>query len=146
MRLRMAMQADVSIYVLDPNGAQASQRSRAENSNPNSRYTADGYTEADEPGGQRRPRSPSWPTQSRGPLDGARYLAEESGGIAVVNTNDLQGGIERMVRDTSSYYLLGYHSTNTRTDGKFRRNDVKVSRSGVRVVHRNGYFAARESR
>jgi hypothetical protein len=85
-------------------------------------------------------------TQSRGPLDGARYLAEESGGIAVVNTNDLQGGIERMVRETSSYYLLGYHSTNNRTDGKFRRNEVRVSRPGVRAVHRNGYFAARESR
>jgi len=143
--LRMAMQADVSIYVLDPNGAQASQRTSAENSNPNSRYTVEGNTEATNQAA-RQAAFAELTQQSRGPLDGARYLAEESGGIAVVNTNDLQGGIERMVRDTSSYYLLGYHSTNLRTDGKFRRNDVKVSRSSVRVVHRNGYFAARESR
>ena len=82
----------------------------------------------------------------RGPLDGARYLAEESGGIAVVNTNDLQRGLERIVRDTSSYYLLGYHSTNNRADGKFRRNEVTVARKDARVVHRNGYFAARQAR
>jgi len=143
--LRMAMQSDVSIYLIDPLGLQASQRSQAENSNPNSRYGVEGYTELSSQAAARAAFA-EMKTQYRGPLDGARYLAEESGGVAVVNTNDLQNGFERMVRDTSAYYLLGYNSTNSRTDGKFRRNEVKVARTGVRVVHRNGYFAARTSR
>jgi hypothetical protein len=45
------------------------------------------------------------------------------------------------VRDLSSYYLLGYYSTNTKLDGKFRTIDVKVTRPGVTVSARKGYFA-----
>jgi hypothetical protein len=60
--------------------------------------------------------------------------------------NDLRPGLDRMVREISSYYLLGYYSTNARTDGKFRRNQVTVARKGARVAHRNGYFAARGSK
>ena len=144
--LRVTMQSDVSIYVLDPRGLDPSRRSRAENSNPNSRYIPEiGYSEASN-GAAARAAFAEMRTGLRGPLDGARYLAEESGGLAVVNTNDLQRGFDRIVHDASSYYLLGYHSTNTRSDGKFRRNQVTVARRGVRVVHRNGYFAARQAR
>ncbi|RPI47623.1 MAG: VWA domain-containing protein, partial [Acidobacteria bacterium] len=143
--LRATMQADVSIYVVDPKGLTASDRSPAENSNPNSRYVDGGYSEASNEEAARAAFA-DMKAQSRGPADGARYLAEESGGIAVVNTNDLQRGLDRIVRDASSYYLLGYHSTNNRTDGRFRRNQVAVSRKDVRVVHRNGYFAARQAR
>jgi hypothetical protein len=144
--LRTAMRADVSIYVIDPIGLDGAQRrSRAENDNPNSRYVADSNVEAANEQAARAAFG-EWRTGVRGPLDGARYLAEESGGIALLNMSDLRPGLDRLVRDISSYYLLGYYSTNNRPDGKFRRNEVKVSRSGVRVVHRNGYFAARESR
>jgi hypothetical protein len=144
--LRVAMQSDVSIYVVDPTGLNNTQRrSRAENSNPNSRLTSEGYSEAVS-GEAARAAFAEMRTGVRGPLDGARYLAEESGGIALVNMNDLGPGLDRIVADTSAYYLLGYRSTNTRADGKFRKNQVIVAKSGVRVVHRNGYFAPRETR
>ncbi len=144
--LRSTMQSDVSVYVVDPTGLdRVERRSRAENDNPNSRLGDGGYTEASNDQAARASFR-AWRSALRGPLDGARYLAEESGGIAVVNTNDLQSGLDRIVRDASSYYLLGYHSTNNRADGKFRRNQVSVARRDARVVHRNGYFAARQAR
>jgi VWFA-related protein len=143
--LRVSMQSDVTIYVIDPTGLdRANRRSRSQNDNPNSRLTAGGSSEASS-GAAARASFAEWRGAVRGPLDGARYLAEQSGGMALVNMNDLGPALDRMVADTSSYYLLGYHSTNNRTDGKFRRNQVMVRRGGVRVVHRNGYFAARQT-
>ena len=70
-----------------------------------------------------------------------RELAENTDGIAVVNTNDLRGGLRRIADDVSAYYLLGYYSTNTKFDGKFRKIDVKVTRPGLSVHARRGYLA-----
>jgi VWFA-related protein len=139
--LRVTMQSDVSIYLVDPVGLSAAKRrSNAEYANPNYRYDHPGALSN---GAAARAAFQDFRTTVRGPFDGARYLAEESGGIALVNMNDLAPGLDRMVREISAYYLLGYYSTNARTDGRFRRNQVTVARKDVRVVHRNGYFAAR---
>jgi VWFA-related protein len=144
--LRVTMQTDVTIHVIDPVGlTRAQKRSNAEHANPNSTYAAGAYTELSH-GQAARAAFGDFRTSVRGPFDGARYLAEESGGIALVNMIDLRPGLDRIVREMSSYYLLGYYSTNARTDGKFRRNHVTVARKDVRVVHRNGYFAARGSK
>ena len=140
--LRIAMQSDVSIYTIDPGGLNTSLRSRAEHANPNSSYGAGGYTEASNAAAARFAFGAAR-SESRGPDDAARYLAEESGGFAVVNTNSLSEGFARVVRENSSYYLLGYYSTNTTADGKVRRNEIKVPRSGVRVVYRASYRAAK---
>jgi VWFA-related protein len=140
--LRMAMQSDVSIYTIDPGGLNTSLRSRAEHANPNSTYSGGAYSEASN-GAAARAAFSSARTESRGPDDAARYLAEQSGGFAVVNTNSLSAGFERVARENSSYYLLGYYSTNHRADGQARRNEVKVARTGVRVVHRASYLAPR---
>jgi VWFA-related protein len=68
-------------------------------------------------------------------------LATATDGIAVVNSNDLDRGLRRMAEDLTSYYLLGYYSTNTRMDGAFRRISVRVKRPGVEVRARRGYRA-----
>ena len=73
--------------------------------------------------------------------DSLRTLAEETGGFALVNTNDISGGFQRLVRENSSYYVLGYQPTNNRRDGKFRNVDVRVRRPWLRVVARRGYVA-----
>jgi len=68
-----------------------------------------------------------------------RYLAEETDGVAVVNTNNIEPALARIVDDLSSYYLLGYYSTNTELDGRYRNIKVRVTRPGVDLRHRRGY-------
>lgn len=71
--------------------------------------------------------------------DSLRELAGNTDGLAVVNTNDIDGALRRIVADLSSYYLLGYYSTNTRLDGRFRNIIVRVRRPDVEVRARRGY-------
>ena len=76
-----------------------------------------------------------------GRLTSLRTLAEATDGLAIVDSNDLSGGLRRVVADLSSYYLLGYYS-NGRLDGKFHSITVRVKRPGVNVRARRGYLAA----
>jgi hypothetical protein len=73
------------------------------------------------------------------------YLADRTGGLAYDNGNDLNWGLDRMLDDQAGYYLLGYHtpegtlnSKNSRTD--FHRIQVKVTRAGLHVRSRYGFF------
>ena len=75
-------------------------------------------------------------------IETLRTLATDTDGIAVVDTNDLEKGLRRVVDDLTSYYLLGYYSTNGKNDGKFRKITVRVKRPGVDVRARRGYRAA----
>lgn len=68
-------------------------------------------------------------------------LANNTDGIAVVNTNDLKAGLQRVTDQLRAYYLLGYYSTNRKFDGKARRIAVKVKQPGVDVKARRGYTA-----
>lgn len=76
-----------------------------------------------------------------GSRDTLYQLAAETGGQAIVNTNVISGGLDRMLMETSAYYILGYTPTRTEDDGKFHKINVKVRRSGVRVSARPGYWA-----
>jgi VWFA-related protein len=71
-------------------------------------------------------------------------LAADTGGRAFTDTNDFGDAFTRAARDLSAYYLIGYSSTNTDKDGKFRRIQVRVSRRGARVEARAGYYADRD--
>jgi VWFA-related protein len=75
-------------------------------------------------------------------IETLRTLATDTDGLAVVDTNDLDKGLRRVVDDLTSYYLLGYYSTNGKNDGKFRKITVRVKRPGVDVRARRGYRAA----
>lgn len=68
-------------------------------------------------------------------------LAADSGGHAYLDTNDFGEAFARAAEDLSSYYLLGYQSTNQTRDGRFRRIAVQVRRPGFRVETRAGYYA-----
>jgi hypothetical protein len=75
--------------------------------------------------------------------DSLRTLSDETGGFASVNRNDFEGAFERIVRDNSTYYVLGYYPTNDRRDGRFRKIEVRVKRPGLQVRSRKGYQAPR---
>ncbi len=70
-----------------------------------------------------------------------QVLASETDGRAIINRNDLAAGMKQIVRDSSAYYLLGYNSTQSRSDGKFHPIKVRVRRPGVQVRARKGYWA-----
>ena len=71
-------------------------------------------------------------------------MAADTGGQAFLDTNDFGEAFTRVQRDTSAYYLIGYSSSNTAKDGRFRRIQVRVKRDGLRVEARAGYYAERD--
>jgi VWFA-related protein len=75
-----------------------------------------------------------------------RTFAEATGGIAVVGTNDFAGGFRRIVEDNSAYYVLGYHAPDVKPDGKFHDVTVKVTRPGLLVRAKKGYYAAKDAK
>ena len=83
--------------------------------------------------------------QMRESQDGLRYLAGETGGFAVVNTNDLAFGFRKVMADQHGYYLIGYQpeagSVNELTRDRFRRVSIKVKRKGLKVRTRAGFYA-----
>lgn len=74
-------------------------------------------------------------------IDTLRQLAENSDGRAVISRNDLAGAMKQITRDSSAYYLIGYNSTQTSSDGKFHEIQVRVRRPGLQVRARKGYWA-----
>ena len=77
-------------------------------------------------------------------LDALRVLSNNTDAKAIVNRNDLSGGLKQILHDSSAYYLLGYNSTLTTADGKFHEIKVKVNHPGVQVRARKGYWAPTE--
>jgi VWFA-related protein len=72
-------------------------------------------------------------------------LASDTGGTAFTDSNDFGEAFARVQRDISSYYMLGFSSTNAARDGRFRRLTIRVrKRSGLRIEAKNGYYADRD--
>ncbi len=71
-------------------------------------------------------------------------LAHDTGGEAFQDTNDIAPVFTKVVTDTESYYILGYYSTNTKEDGKFRKIQVTVNMPELKIQHRPGYFASKQ--
>lgn len=67
-------------------------------------------------------------------------IAEQTGGHAYYNTNDLKFAMQRSLESGSDYYTLAYVPPNG-TDSKYHRIDVRFTRSGLSSEHRKGYFA-----
>jgi VWFA-related protein len=68
-------------------------------------------------------------------------LSVDTGGKAFFDNNDFSPAFAQIQRDTSAYYVLGFHSTDTARDGRFRKLTVKVNRPGVKLEYRPGYYA-----
>ncbi|MGH9217864.1 MAG: VWA domain-containing protein [Vicinamibacterales bacterium] len=126
-----ATRANVAIYGVDPRGLGASFDNLAEiQSFPDD--TSLGLTQS------------ALFNEVRLAQDSLRTMSDETGGFAVVNRNDFNTAFQRIVDDNSSYYMLGYYSSNERRDGRFRKIEVRLkSRPGLVVRARKGYVAPR---
>ncbi|MBZ5557175.1 MAG: VWA domain-containing protein [Acidobacteriia bacterium] len=71
-------------------------------------------------------------------------MAEDTGGRAFFDSNTFGQVFDKVVNDTSAYYVLGYSSSNPSRDGRFRRIRVKLKRSDLKVEYRSGYYAPRD--
>jgi VWFA-related protein len=115
-----ANRANVSFYPIDPRGLPV----------------------FDTPIGPDPPLPPSADlAQLRGRTETLHTLALNTDGIALVNNNDLKKQIRRIADDLTSYYLIGYYSTNNKLDGRFRNIKVRSKRPGVEIRSRRGYNA-----
>ena len=70
-----------------------------------------------------------------------RTVAEGTGGIAMVDANQLTTALDRIVAESSHYYLLGYTPPNPKRDGKYRAIDIAVRKPGLHAIARKGYTA-----
>lgn len=70
-----------------------------------------------------------------------RDLAAMTGGVSLIDTNDLTAAVERVIADASDHYLLSYEPGTPVKDGRMRKLQVRVARPGVRVETRQGYMA-----
>lgn len=72
-------------------------------------------------------------------------LAADTGGKALLDSNDLTLGIRAVQTDISSYYVLGYYSANPALDGKYRHVTVKITSlpESAKVDYRRGYYAGK---
>jgi VWFA-related protein len=73
-------------------------------------------------------------------------LAQDTGGRTFYDTNDFGEAFQEIQSENSSYYLIGYSPSNTRSDGRFRKIHVEVTRPGMKVESRPGYYAPKNFR
>jgi hypothetical protein len=77
--------------------------------------------------------------------DDLMSLANETDGLAIVNTNDLNGGLRKIADDLAAYYVLGYYTTNTTFDGGLRNIKVRLKANNQAVRARRQYRAPTEA-
>ncbi|HUK54799.1 MAG TPA: VWA domain-containing protein [Candidatus Binatia bacterium] len=87
------------------------------------------------------------PAQSEQPMgiDAMQKLADETGGQAFVNTNDLTGAIRKAVDDSAVSYTLGFYIDSAAADGTFHELKVTAKPAGLRLRYPKGYFAFKDS-
>ena len=112
---RAANRANASIYTIDPRGLV-------------------GMPDLDE-----KIDMVEWQDYVRTSQDSLRVLAEQTGGIAVVNQNDFDKALKRIDNETSDYYVVGYYSSNPDPTKKRRRIEIKLKRENMNLRYRTEY-------
>ena len=120
--------AAVVLYTIDPRGLPTLSLTAAD------RPSMEQLNEA----GQKR-STEYWNSQ-----EGLNYLAKETGGMFIHDTNDISRGLGEVLADQQGYYLLGYSpdsgTFDQKTGKKFHSVKVRLKRPGLQVRTRNGFF------
>jgi VWFA-related protein len=83
-------------------------------------------------------------SQAAATQDTLTTMAEDTGGRAFFDSNSFGAVFDKVINDTSAYYVLGYSSTNPARDGRFRRIKVRLKRQDLKLEYRSGYYAPRD--
>ncbi len=118
---REANRSNVTIYTIDPRGLVAG-------------------SDIDEPIDPQQ-----WDAYVRKSQDTMRVLADETGGVAVVNQNDFDKALKRIDNETSDYYVLGYYSSNPDPTKRRRQVEVRVLRKNANVVSARKEYVLRNA-
>lgn len=124
--VEMAGRSGVVVYAMDAKGLQP-------------------YMPGPETGG--RPSAQSYSDAqdaAQAALEGPVFLAKETGGFLVTNSNDLNVGIQEALYDQQSYYLIGFDPDDETFDRKFHKISIRVTRPGLTVRTRSGFFGESE--
>jgi VWFA-related protein len=78
-------------------------------------------------------------------VDAMLEIADETGGRAFANTNDITGAIRQAVEDSAVSYTLGFYVKSASLDGKLHEIKVKVKRPGLNVRYPKEYFAYKDA-
>ncbi len=113
---RAANRANATIYTIDPRGLVAGGADLDEQIDPT-----------------------EWQKYVSKTQDSLRVLADETGGFAVVNSNNFDKALKRIDAETSDYYVLGYYSSNPDPTKRVRKIEVKIAREGLSVWSRKAY-------
>lgn len=125
-----ANRASVVVYTFDTKGLR-----------PMGFQASDSLVEAHE--SKRDEKSAERQINTEGSQEGLTYFAGQTGGKALINSSDLNGGIERVLEEQSGYYLLGYlpdADTFDPAKRRFNKLEIKVKRAGLKASYRSGFF------
>jgi len=130
-----ANQADVSLYTMDARGLLAlPPGGDASSSSPSGTAIYSGSAHA------------SQISSLQGSRETLASLSTDTGGKFFYDLNDFSPAFQEVQKENSSYYLIGYSPTDKRSDGRFRHIRVAVTRPGLKVQARPGYFAPKNFR
>ena len=128
----LAVRASVVIYAIDTRGLQTLALTAADDTSGMTREQVADALEA-----RRRDDFEG--------RDGPASLAEQTGGFHVRNSNDIRGGLVRIMEDLKGYYLIGYRPRGETFDRRFHRISLRVKgRPGLRVRTRRGFYGMPE--
>lgn len=122
----MAGRSSVVLYAIDAKGLQPFMPGPSVGGRP----SASSYTDALD--------------TAQAALEGPTYLAKQTGGFVVTNTNDLSIGVQEALYDQQSYYLLGFDPDDATFDQKFHKIKINLKRPGLTLRTRSGFFGAAE--
>src|SRR6266550_6808027 len=137
--IELANRSSVMIYTLDPRGVVNTLMLDAEASFEG--LNSDGTTSAIHQAILDRSNDLFYSQQT------LRGLAEQTGGLALINNNDLSNGLERVMNDQKGYYLIGYRPDSETFDprkARFHKLTLKLKRPDLHVRYRSGFFGIKD--
>jgi len=137
-----AMRAGVAISTMDPRGLKASSGVASFTSTPGRSALGGEDPTFGRGGGSDQMFGPTLAGASE--HLGLGTVADATGGVSIVNTNNFKNGLDKVLARSNAYYLLAYTPVD-KFDNKVRKIEVKVKRDGARVYSHRGYIAREET-